>query len=182
MGIENFFGYEINRTLCDLPRSNFGYYKANSDIQRYIIEYVFGTSKIILPGTSSKGPFGLMSFKALAESENFANLVKKDKRILSLAKEIKDIYLEKIINQKRITSTDLLENHMKPLVRILFDPYLSPDEFYKRAKVLKENLLYENRTSVSEYDLFPRYHAEQEQIYHRRNRSNMVYNTYRMAA
>ena len=41
MNIENFFEYEIKKTLCDSPRTNFGYLQANSNIKKNIIEYVF---------------------------------------------------------------------------------------------------------------------------------------------
>ncbi|VVB82190.1 Uncharacterised protein [uncultured archaeon] len=182
MNIENFFEYEIRKTLCDSPRNNFGYYQANSNIKKNIIEYVFGNSKINFPSTSLNGALGLRSFRALAESENFSRLVFNDKRILSLTKEIKEIYLNKIINQERISSADLIENHMKPLVRILFDPYISSEEFYQRASLLKRNLLMENKTYVSEHHMFPKYYSEQEKIIQMRDKRNLIYNQYRMAA
>ncbi len=184
MALEAFLGYGIKKTLSNNPKQT-GYYKPQMDIQKSVIEYVFGNSKIILPSFSSKGPFGLLSFKALAESEHFAWLVFRDERILSITEEIKEIYLKKIVNRQNISIKNLIENHMKPLIRILFDPYLSSNEFYKRASVLKENLLLDKGTYVPEEILFPQYYAEQEKIIKKRNSQRIMkrkYTEFLMAA
>ena len=168
MALENYLHYGIRETLCESPKPQRGYSLPNTNIQKSIIEYVFGNSKILIPSYLLQGPLHLWSFRALAEQQNFASLVSKDKRVLSITQEIKDIYLNKIITDKNITASDLVEKHMIALVRILSDPYLSSEEFYGRASVLKENLLKYHKTYVPEEVLFPEYYAEQEKIVKRK--------------
>lgn len=176
MGLENVFSiYEIRQTLCEFP--DYRTHQPKADIQKDIIEFVFG-SRIALQNISPRSPLGLRSFVPLSEDKHFDYLASKDERVLNLANDIKNIYIDKIINKKNLSSSELIDRHMNELVRILFDPYQSADEFCTRAVSLKENLLNLHRTYVSEEILFPEYCREQRMIDTEKNRQFELYKKY----
>jgi hypothetical protein len=151
--------YEIKHALCAKPGMrtssfSFGRETINSRLED-LLEYVFGNSNISFPDYS-KGPFGLMNFSAFAENDKFLRLVQQNKNILSIMKEIKGIYNTKIISG-HLSEPYFIEMHLNNLIKIL-DVELSSSEFYKRAEILKDNLLKDGKTYIPEELLYPNFY------------------------
>jgi hypothetical protein len=149
--------YEIRAVLCSKPglrmASSFGRDVARERLED-LLEYTFGNSRISFTDYS-RGPFGLMGFVAFADKQNykFIDLVKKNHEILDLMVEIKKIYENKIIPQQ-LSEPEFIELHLKKLVKIL-DLDLPTLEFYKRAKILRDNLSETGETNVPDEILCP---------------------------
>jgi hypothetical protein len=148
---------EIERNLCRNAKINC---RSSFSSLEDILEYVFGTTTIDFPDFS-RGPFGLQYYKAYAEDSNFFDIAKKNKDILPLMKEIKQIYLRDIITQEGMSYQEFINKHMKELARIL-NTELSPEEFYKRAEMMRDNLEKNKVSYLPNEVLYPDFYRKQE--------------------
>ncbi len=115
------------------------------------IEHFFSDSSINVP--YFRGITKLHNSLSFSEDPLFINLVKEKREILDVMKEIKRLYLNEIVKFD-LPLFKLIEEHMHPLIRIL-DTRLSAEEFYRRAKLIKENLQEEKRTKLEDSVLSP---------------------------